>query len=393
MDTQNKNHIDGENSDKNGFQLLDKSGNIYKQMFNLSLIPVIVHDMEMNIIEVNKSAVKQFGYPENEFLQKKVFDLHTPDEIDHSSEVLQKMEHEEAHHAETQFTRKDGSVFDAEVTPCKYILEGQPVIHVFINDITEKKNNERRIAQYNSALKKQVVEVEKNVKQLKRKNEELEQFAFVASHDLQEPLRTVTSYVQLLEKKYSNKLDDKGHKFIEFISKASKRMSSLIEGLLKYAQIGKNSVKEEVDCNELMELIVEDLKVLIKEKQIDIKWEMLPVVRGYKVELKSLFQNLIKNGIKYQQKDSTPRIKISAQEEKKAWIFKIKDNGIGIDKKHYNSIFTLYRRLHNQREFEGTGIGLAHCRKIVEIHDGDIWVESELNNGSTFHVSMPKFTL
>jgi len=133
--------------------------------------------------------------------------------------------------------------------------------------------------------------------------------------------------------------------------------------------------------------------VEIKEKQIDIKWEMLPVVRGYKVELKSLFQNLIKNGIKYQQKDSTPRIKISAQEEKKAWIFKIKDNGIGIDKKHYNSIFTLYRRLHNQREFEGTGIGLAHCRKIVEIHDGDIWVESELNNGSTFHVSMPKFTL
>jgi len=388
--------ISDQNKDQNNqnkrwedFQKIDRSRNIFRQIFEYSVIPTLVHDMDMQIIEVNQQAIEQFGYPKQEFLQKTIYDLHTPEEIEHSNKIRQKLEKEDQLSVETSFKRKDGSIFYAEVTPCKYLVGKRPVIHVFIKDITERKEYEIRLNHYNSALKKQIIKTEKRARELQIKNEELEQFAFIASHDLQEPLRTITNYVSLLERKYQGKLDSKADNFIKFISKAAFRMSSLIEGLLKYGQIGQKSELREVDCNIVLSDTLEDISKTIKKSEATIEASELPTIKAYPIELQSLFQNLINNSIKYQEKDSKPVIKISAFKEEDSWMFKFQDNGIGIDKKYHEQIFTIYQRLHNQRDYEGTGIGLAHCRKIVELHGGEIWVDSEPNKGSVFHVKLP----
>lgn len=230
---------------------------------------------------------------------------------------------------------------------------------------------------------------QQNTEKVKEKNKELEQFAYIASHDLQEPLRTVSSFVGLLEEEYSDKLDENASQYLEFISQASKRMSELVKGLLDYSRIGKGREKVIVDCNEVVNEIQQDLSVIIAETKAKIKVENLPSISAYNTELRLLFQNLISNAIKFRKKDQAPLIKISAKKKKNHYHFLIEDNGIGIANEHLERIFIIFQRLHNKHEYNGSGIGLAHCRKIVALHEGEIWVESELKRGSNFHFTIP----
>jgi PAS domain S-box-containing protein len=238
--------------------------------------------------------------------------------------------------------------------------------------------------------KRAAAEMEQLLAELARSNRELEQFAYVASHDLQEPLRMVASYVQLLEKRYKNQLDVKAIQYIDFAVDGAVRMQKLIEGLLTYSRISRKGDEFKlVAANEVFSQAVANLAAAIKENQAKVTRDDLPLLSGDETQLTQLFQNLIGNAIKYRQAAITPAVHVSARLEKQEWIFAVRDNGIGIDPQYFDRIFLIFQRLHTRREYPGTGLGLALCKRIVERHHGRIWVESTSGGGSTFFFTLP----
>jgi hypothetical protein len=251
--------------------------------------------------------------------------------------------------------------------------------------LSEKKRLENQIREANINLEKKVLQ---RTAELESKNKELEQFAYVASHDLQEPLRTTSSFVELIRKQYYGKLDATANKYIDYIIQASDRMKTLIKDLLDYSRIGREKKFEPVDCNVILDEVLADLNKVIKENKAEIRTGPLPLVNGFATELKLLFQNLISNSIKFRKPDTRPVIEIASRQENGHWLFSFSDNGIGIDKQYQQRIFIIFQRLHNRSVYEGSGIGLAHCKKIVELHGGTIWVESKAGEGSTFYFTL-----
>ncbi len=241
-------------------------------------------------------------------------------------------------------------------------------------DITEQHKAEHKLLQYTI--------------ELERKNKEIEQFAYAASHDLQEPLRSIANFSNLLARKLDNHPDKEIIKYVDLISGGAIRMSKLIFDLLEYSRIGKDMAMRVTDCNKLVHEILVDLAAIIEESGVVIEIEKLPVINCY--DLKSVFQNLILNAIKFKKQNISPVINISASDTGKEFLFMIKDNGIGIEKEYYNRIFIIFQRLHTRFEYAGTGIGLSLCKKIIELHGGEIWVESEFGTGSTFYFTIPK---
>lgn len=224
---------------------------------------------------------------------------------------------------------------------------------------------------------------------LERSNAELQQFAYVASHDLQEPLRMVSSYLQLLERRYKDRLDDDAREFIEYAVDGAYRMKTLIQDLLTYSRVttrGKEFTK--VDALKVFDQVVSNLQIAIEESDARVSHDALPTVKGDGTQLTQLFQNLISNAIKFHG-DKAPRVHVSAQDRGDKWVFSVSDNGIGIDPEYRERIFRIFQRLHNKADYPGTGIGLAVCRKIVSRHGGDIWTDGGPDNGSTFYFSIP----
>lgn len=219
---------------------------------------------------------------------------------------------------------------------------------------------------------------------------ELKKFAYISSHDLQEPLRSIVSYVELLEKRYKDKLDERGLTYINSVVKASKTMKYLINDLLTYSRLGnEQSDFKSIDLNNIISHVIEILKVSIEENNAVIEYPNMPVITANYILMIQLFQNLISNAIKYRS-DKSPVIKISFEEMENEWLFKISDNGIGIDSQFFDKIFVIFQRLHGKNEYEGTGIGLTICKKIIDIHNGRIWLESELNKGTDFYFTIKK---
>lgn len=257
----------------------------------------------------------------------------------------------------------------------------------YLKDITPRKQSEFNLQQLNQTL-------EQKAKELAVSNAELEQFAYVASHDLQEPLRMVTSFLSQLERKYTSSLDDKAKQYIYFAVDGAKRMRQIILDLLDFSRVGKNlGQREEVPISRLIEEIIQLQKQSIEETHAVIVYGDLPTIVGYKVPLMQVFHNLISNALKYHQKGVSPRVKIEATEENEYWLFSIKDNGIGIEEAYFDKIFILFQRLHGRELYNGTGIGLALVKKIIENGGGRIWVQSTLGQGSTFYFTLLKQTL
>jgi len=228
----------------------------------------------------------------------------------------------------------------------------------------------------------------KSNQELARSNAELEQFAYVASHDLQAPLATIASYAQLLEKRYKDQLDSKASKFIDNIVHGCTRMQTLIDDLLEYSRVGRSRKPFQLtDCNHAVEQALANLQGAIRETQAVVTVSELPAVMGDISQLVQLFQNLVGNSIKYRH-DAPPVVHITACKQEKDWLFSVSDNGIGIATQHQARIFQIFQRLHTQKEYSGTGIGLAICQKIVERHGGYIWVESKPGQGSTFYFTV-----
>jgi PAS domain S-box-containing protein len=226
---------------------------------------------------------------------------------------------------------------------------------------------------------------------LKLRNKEIEQFAYIASHDLQEPLKTLKSMTNILHKEYSDTLERDGEKIVGFISSAAMRMSALVKALLDYSIIGIHKELTKVDTSALVNSVKKDLFGLIETSNATIHYSDLPKIKAYPTELRLLFQNLISNAIKYKSPEKTPEIYISAFKDKQYYKFCVQDNGIGIAHDQLTNIFGLFKRLHKKRDYEGTGIGLAHCEKIIHLHGGSIWAESDLGKGSKFYFTIPIF--
>jgi len=224
--------------------------------------------------------------------------------------------------------------------------------------------------------------------ELRRSNEELERFAYVASHDLQEPLRTVTSYVQLLARRYRDKLDADAAEFIEFAVQGAMRMQRLIEDLLAFSRVGTRAAAlVPTDANAALDAALENLKAAAGEAGATLTRGPLPTVLADPVQLGQLFTNLVGNAVKFRGTEP-PRVQIGAERDGTQWVFRVRDNGIGIDPQYFERIFVIFQRLHGRNEYPGTGIGLAVCRKIVERHGGRIWVESEEGGGATFSFTL-----
>jgi light-regulated signal transduction histidine kinase (bacteriophytochrome) len=224
--------------------------------------------------------------------------------------------------------------------------------------------------------------------EMQRSNTELEQFAYVISHDLQEPLRMVSSYTQLLAKRYRNELDSDADEFITYAVDGAKRMQTLLHDLLGYSRVGtRGKPFGLVNCEHIVQQATANLKIAIEENAASVTYDVLPTVMGDEGQLVQLFQNLIGNALKFR-REEPPSIHISAQRRNNVVTFSVKDNGIGIDPRQSQSIFEIFRRLHTREEYPGTGMGLAICKKIVERHGGNISVQSRPGEGSTFHFSI-----
>jgi light-regulated signal transduction histidine kinase (bacteriophytochrome) len=251
--------------------------------------------------------------------------------------------------------------------------------------VAERQRAEAELRSLNEQLEQRVAE---RTTELKRSNEDLEQFAYVASHDLQEPLRMVTSYLQLLEQRHAAQLDPGAQEFVGFALDGAKRMQALILDLLAYSRVGTQAWMEPVDCNQILDRALHNLKVVLDESAAEIVREPLPTLLGDPVLLTQLFQNLIGNAIKFRSAQP-PVIRVRAERKGNQWQLSIQDNGIGIAPQDFDRIFVIFQRLHRRDKYPGTGIGLALCKKIVERHGGRIWVESALNRGTTFHFTLP----
>ncbi len=258
----------------------------------------------------------------------------------------------------------------------------------------ERKRAEQELFNLKESLVERIAErtsqLEAMNKELTFHINEIEQFTYITSHDLQEPLRNLTNFTKLIQEEYSGKLDDDGNKYIEFISGSAGRMRELVTGLLEYSILGKESVRSMVNCNKIVGEVLCDLANSITETNSAITVEKLPTINGFATELRLLFQNLINNAIKFRRQEIDLKIIISAKMEEKEWVFRVADNGIGISEHDLQKVFIIFKRMNKYTDYPGTGIGLAHCKKIVEMHGGKIWVESIPGSGSTFLFTIPK---
>ncbi len=242
-------------------------------------------------------------------------------------------------------------------------------------DITDLKHAEMQLAARNE--------------ELLRSNDDLEQFAYIASHDLQEPLRMVASFAQLFARRYQGTLDERGEKYLGYVVDGAYRMQQLIDDLLKYSRVGtRGQSLVPVNCNQVVTQALLHLQVSLDETGAQVKTENLPTLRADETQLLQLFQNLIGNAIKFRG-EAAPQVRIWAQRAGDAWQFGVADNGIGIDPQFAERIFVIFQRLHSREEYPGTGIGLAVCKKIVQRHGGRIWFESAPAKGATFFFTIP----
>jgi PAS domain S-box-containing protein len=365
---------------KRNEQALMESEEKFRAVYESSPMGIVITSDGGRIHDVNDAFVNMLGYTEAALHSKNILDFTHPADKDAAQVQLVNIYSGAAKHysVEKRFLRKDGTEFWAREAMSSLFHVGDAMYTVaIIENIEGRKRAEAALEQKNL--------------ELTHTNQELEHFAYVASHDLQEPLRTITSFIQILERRYHDKLDIEAQQFMGFIVDGAKRMQTLIHDLLEYSRINRyNTGFEKIDLNEIFITVNHVLKDKIETHEALIMAEHLPEVYGNRIQLTQVFQNLIDNAIKFKSDKRTPEVTISVIEHKTTWELIFKDNGIGISAEYFQRIFVIFQRLHTVEEYTGTGIGLAICRKIIERHGGEIWVESKPGKGSTFHLTLSK---
>ena len=354
----------------------------YRGLLEAAPDAMVVVNQDGEIVLLNVQAEKQFGYRRDELLGQQVKNI-IPEGFaerliaDGTRTAVEALAQQIGTGLELIGLRKDGSDFPIEIMLSPLESAEGSLVTAAIRDITERKKSEQHLV--------------KTVGELKRSNDELQQFAYVASHDLQEPLRMVASYTQLLAKRYKGRLDSDADEFIAYAVDGSNRMQGLIQDLLAYSRVGTNGKPlREVSAEKVLQGALLNLRATIQESRAVVTHDSLPAITTDDTQLTLVFQNLVGNALKYHGPQA-PVIHVSATKNGgKEWIFSVRDNGLGIDPQYFERIFILFQRLHGRKEFKGTGIGLTICKKIVERLGGRIWVESQPEMGSTFYFALPE---
>jgi PAS domain S-box-containing protein len=363
----------------------------YRGLLEAAPDAMVVVNTSGEIVLLNVQAEKQFGYRRDALLGQKVTNI-IPEGFaerliaDGTRTAAEAMAQHIGTGIELIGRRRDGSEFPIEIMLSPLETTEGILITAAIRDLTVRKAADKHLAQVVDAEKR----LAQMVEDLSRSNEELEQFAYVASHDLQEPLRIVAGYTQLLSKRYKGKLDSDADEFIAFAVDGANRMQQLIQDLLVYSRVGKRGLELlDISSDESLHQAVINLRGAIEESGAEVTHDPLPMVKADEIQLIQLFQNLVGNAIKYRRPGGVPTVHVSAARNGGAkWIFSVRDNGIGIDPQFFERIFGMFQRLHKREEFAGTGMGLAICKKIVERHGGSISVESQPGQGSTFRFTV-----
>ena len=341
---------------------------------------IVSKDLRGVIRSWNSGAERIFGYSASEVIGKPITIIIPTDRLEEETGILQRLQRgERIEHFETQRRTKDGRLLSVSLTVSPIRDASGKIIGAskVARDITERETQELALRDANAALT--------------RANSDLQQFAYSASHDLQEPIRSISVYGEMLSKRYSDLLDAKGLQYLGFMTSGARHMEMLVKDLLAYTQTSEAlSEPGAVDAGVALELTLANVAEAIRQAEAVITHDALPKVRMHEVELQQLFQNIIGNALKYRKEDEAPRIHISAQLAEGRWLFSIRDNGIGIAPAYKDTIFGIFKRLHTDAKYSGTGIGLAICQKIVERNGGRIWVESELGQGATFFFTLPR---
>ena len=352
---------------KKAEESLKESEERYHSLFdNNHAIMLLINPDNGDIIDANPAATHFYGYNYDELLKMNIKDINvlSEEEID---DKMQKSISSQQNHFLFKHQLANREIRDVDVYSGTIVLGGKKLLYSIIHDVTD-----RVIAQ----------------NKLKESNEELERFAYVSSHDLQEPLRMVTSFTQLLERRYKGRLDDDADDYIGFIVDGAKRMKLLIDDLLTLSRLNTRPRENEfVNLETALNTVLLNLQVSIEENNVQITHDPLPIIYGDLSRKVQVFQNLISNAIKFNDKKIT-KIHISAKKEENEWIFSVSDNGIGMEPKHLEKIFIIFQRLHTIEEYNGTGIGLAITQKIINQQGGRIWAESELGKGTTFYFTI-----
>jgi PAS domain S-box-containing protein len=354
----------------------------YRGLLEAAPDAMVVVNQDGEIVLLNVQAEKQFGYRRDELVGQKVKNI-IPEGFaerliaDGTRTAAEAVAQQIGTGIELKGRRKYGSEFPIEIMLSPLESPEGILVTAAIRDITERKKSEEHLVQ--------------TVGELKRSNDELQQFAYVASHDLQEPLRMVASYTQLLAKRYKGRLDSEADEFIAYAVDGSTRMQGLIQDLLAYSRSGTNEkALREISTEKALKDALSNLRATIQESDALVTHDSLPAVTSDDTQLVQVFQNLVGNAIKYRSAE-VPHVHVSATKNGgKDWIFSVRDNGLGIDPQYFQRIFVLFQRLHGREQFKGTGIGLTICKKIVERLGGRIWVESQPEKGSIFYFSLPE---
>jgi PAS domain S-box-containing protein len=351
---------------------LRKSEQRYRALMDGASDAILLANVQGQLVEANRKALEMLGYTEAELLQMNAAQLHPPEDLARAMAAFAGMAQRQVERcSDVLVVRKDGHCFPADITGSLIDLEDETVLWGSFRDISDRKQ----------------VELE-----LQRSNQELEQFAYAASHDLQEPLRAVTGYTQLLMAEYGDRFDDTAQSYAEYVIDGAKRMQQLIQDLLAYSRVGTRGKDFALtDCNAVVKEALRNLQIAIAESRAEIVVEPLPTLPADHTQLVQLYQNLIGNALKFCQQDH-PCVHIRAIQREVDVLFQVEDNGIGIKPQYLDRIFEVFKRLHTRREYSGTGIGLALSKKIVLRHGGQIWAESTPNQGTTFCFTLPRPT-
>lgn len=360
---------------------LSESEERFRHLFANSPDAVIMIDPHASnvawpIVDCNEAACRMNGYTREELLGQSVDILNVePGTPEERAEYLERLRREGLVSIETDHRHKDGHAFPVEISTSVISLNGRELVMGIDRDITERRRLEKEAAD--------------RAEDLARSNQELEQFAYVASHDLQEPLRIVAGYAQLLTKRYRGTLGQDADEFIEYMVDGVRRMQELIDALLQYSRVGrKGREMAPVDLDVAFDDAMANLRAAIEESQARVTRDDLPDVVADRLQLAQLFQNLIGNALKFKGEER-PAVHVGAERHNGEWILEVRDNGIGIEPQYVDRIFDIFERLHSRERYDGTGIGLSICKKIVERHGGRIWVESDAGHGSAFRFTIP----
>ncbi|MDP4192655.1 MAG: ATP-binding protein [Bacteroidota bacterium] len=357
---------------------LKQSEMLFRQVWENSFDGMRLIDQKGDIVRVNEAFCKMVEIEREKLEGNSFADIYAKSREEKLAKGLSRFAKKTVvPYTVEEFELWNGKKKWFEVSNCVLDFENrEPLILSIFRDVTERKNFEE--------------ELKNTVNKLEISNKNLQEFAYVASHDLQEPLRMISNYTQLLSNRFSKNVDEKAKEYIYFVVSSAKRMQELIKNLLDYSRVTtQGKAFETLDSSEILENVLSRMKLSIEETGTKLIISSLPKIKGDSIQIEQLFQNLLSNSIKFRS-NKEPVIQISAEDKDNLWLFSFRDNGIGIEQKFKDRIFVIFQRLHSQQEYPGTGIGLALCKKIVERHGGNIWMESTPGEGTTFYFTIPK---